>query len=200
MTDTPVGIPVQRPSRSLIPGVLLIGFGLFFLAVNFLQINLETVWPVILLVPAIVFVIMVARDRNAYGLMMPATILLVYALLFFTCEVSGWDILERLWPVFILAPGLGFFMLYLTGRREAGLLVPATILTGISLVFLLVNFGYGYLWPAVLILAGVLLLVRRKPAAPPAPPAIDAGAPLTLHTDDRTHGSTQTLPNDQAPR
>lgn len=189
MTDIPAAAPGQRPTRSLIPGMLLIVFGLFFLAVNFLHFDLEAVWPAILLVPAIGFMIMVARDRTAFGLMMPATILLVYALLFFTCEAGGWHILGRLWPVFILAPGLGFFMLYLVGRREAGLLIPATLLTGISLIFLLINHGYGYLWPAVLILAGVLLLVRRRPAAPPEPPA-SAGAPLSPTTDESTHGPT----------
>ncbi len=177
MTDTPAGTPVERPSRSLIPGVLLIVFGLFFLAVNYLHVDLEAVWPATLLVPAIAFTIMVVRDRSTFGLMMPATILLVYSLLFFVCEAEGWHIMEQLWPVFILAPGLGFFMLYLVGRREPGLLVPATLLTGLSLIFLLLNFGYGHLWPAVLILAGVLLLVRRRPAATPI-------------TDDQTHGPT----------
>lgn len=178
MTNTPLDTPVPRPSRSLIPGVLLIVFGVFFLAVNFVGVDFEDIWPVTLLVPAIAFFIMFARDRRQYGLLMPGTILVVLSVLFFTCQIRGWTLMDVLWPIFMLAPGLGFIMLYLFGRRDPGLLIPAGILIGLSAVFLLANLGFGHLWPAVLILVGVLLLVRRKSGGSPTPPGSE-GPPST---------------------
>ena len=161
MADAASGRPAP-----LVAGVLLIVLGLFFLAVNFLDVEFAAVWPVTLLVPALAFFLLAARDRRQRGLLMPATVLLVLAVLFFACQAFGWEILARLWPLFMIAPGLGFFLLYLAGGREQALLVPAFVLTGLGGVFLLVNYGWGSLWPAVLILAGVLLLLRRRPAPP----------------------------------
>ena len=69
-------------------------------------------------------------------------------------------------------------MLYLFGRRDPGLLIPAGILIGLSAVFLLANLGFGHLWPAVLILVGVLLLVRRRSGVSPTPPGPE-GPPST---------------------
>jgi hypothetical protein len=74
--------------------------------------------------------------------------------------------MERLWPFFVMAPGLGFVMMYLFGKRERGLLIPAGILTGLGLIFLLNVNESEYLWPGVLILAGVLFLIKWKKERP----------------------------------
>jgi hypothetical protein len=50
--------------------------------------------------------------------------------------------------------------MFLLGEREKGLLVPASILTVIGVVFLLQNMDYSmrYIWAAALIVIGALLV------------------------------------------
>ncbi len=139
---------------------MLIALGLFFFAVNLLRIDFSNIWPLVLLVPVAIFLTMFYRDRRQYGLLMPATILTVYAALFFVCQNYDWDLMSRFWPTFILAPGLGLFVMYLFGKREPGLLIPAFILTGIAAIFLLMMNGFPDYWPAILILIGVIILLR----------------------------------------
>jgi hypothetical protein len=70
-----------------------------------------------------------------------------------------------LWPTFILGPGVGLLMMYLFGKRESGLLIPAFILIGLSAIFF-VAFGpfryYSRYWPVLLILVGLFLLLKRQ--------------------------------------
>ncbi|HTY01493.1 MAG TPA: hypothetical protein VMG09_15825 [Bacteroidota bacterium] len=160
MTDS-TGSPSPSPeSRSVVPGVVLIVLGLLFFANNLLRMDFTGFWPVFLLIPAVVFVIVYIRDRRQYGVLMPATILTVYAALFFACQNGGWGQMSELWPTFILAPGLGFFVLYLFGKREPGLLIPASILTGLSVIFFFTLSGFPEYWPSILILIGLVILLR----------------------------------------
>ena len=119
-----------------------------------------------MLAPGVAFIVMFFRERTNYGLLMPGTILTVIGLLFFACTMNGWDQMQHLWPLFIMAPGLGFVMMYMFGKQERGLLIPAGILIGLGLIFLLEATESEYLWPIVLILAGLLFLVRWKKEVP----------------------------------
>ncbi len=142
------------------PGIILIAVGLFFFAVNFLRIDFTNIWPLTLLIPVAIFVALYLRDRRQFGLLMPATILTVYAALFLVCQNYDWDLMSRLWPTFILAPGIGLFVMYMVGRREPGLLIPAVILTGLSAIFFIMMNGFSEYWPAIFILIGVIILLR----------------------------------------
>jgi len=58
---------------------------------------------------------------------------------------------EKLWPLFLLIPGIVFELSYFIYRKDAGLLVPGGILITYGLLFL-VNVIYGWrliedLWP-----------------------------------------------------
>ncbi len=160
MTE-PVGTPGgDQRSRSLIPGIVLIALGLFFFAVNLLHVDMQDIWPLVLLLPAAIFFSAFLRDRRQIGFLMPATMLTVYAALFFVCQLYDWNLMARLWPTFILAPGLGLFAMYVSGRRDPGLLIPAVILTGISAIFFVMMNGFPEYWPAILILIGVIILLR----------------------------------------
>lgn len=147
--------------RSLFPGIMLIILGVVFLLPNFTHLEARDLWPAFLVGPGLVFFGMYARDRANYGLLMPATILTVVGGMFFAI-IFGWATMNSLWPLFIMAPGLGLLMMYLLGKREKGLLIPAGILIGISLVFLIGTSHYEYLWPVVLIAIGILLLLNSR--------------------------------------
>lgn len=59
--------------------------------------------------------------------------------------------MKRLWPIFILVPGLIFELSYFTNRNNPGVLVPGGILTVIGLLFFFETLtGWrlaGYTWP-----------------------------------------------------
>ncbi len=172
----------MQSTRSPLPGIMLIILGVLFLIANFANVHLDALWPVFVLGPGVAFIVMFFRDRNNYGVLMPGTILTVIGALFFACTVYGWDQMEHLWPLFIMAPGLGFVMMYLFGKHERGLLIPAGILTGLGLVFLLDANESEYLWPGVLILVGLLFLVRWKKENSPGTQAGTPPGPATPTT------------------
>jgi LiaF transmembrane domain len=152
-------MPIDR--RSVFPGILLIILGLVFLLPNFLDVRVGDLWPAFLLGPGLIFFFMFSRDRKNYGLLMPATILTVMGLMFFALTLRMTS-MDTIWPLFIISPGLGLFLMYLLGKREKGLLIPAGILICVGLVFLIGASHYSYLWPAVLIAIGIIFLFNAK--------------------------------------
>jgi hypothetical protein len=161
----PGGGEMTNLRSSIWLGVLLIIIGALFLAANFLEIRWRDLWPTLLFAGAAMNIVIFLGDRRNYGVLMPATILLIYGVLFQYCALAGWWRMSELWPAFILGPGVGLLMMYLFGKRESGLLIPAFILIGLSAVFF-VAFGplryYGRYWPVVLIVVGILLLLKRQ--------------------------------------
>ena len=139
-------------------GVLLIVFGVIFLLTNFGTLDLSFMWPVIPLFVGIGFILGFIGSRKDYGLLMPGAILVIISLLFFYCNATTWDSMVDLWPIFILAPSVGFFLMYFFGPKEKGLLIPAFILLAVGLVFLMVNTYLGVFWPILLIIAGLVLM------------------------------------------
>ncbi len=163
MDDTSNKAATDKKRRSLLPGILLICVGSLFLLANFVDVGLSTMWPGAILAVSLVFFFMAFRDRTKFGLLMPATVLLVVSGIFIACEWEGWYMMNLLWPLFMMAPGLGFFMLYYFGNKDRGLLIPAGILTGLGVIFLLEQSDHARLWPLILILVGLVLLLVRKP-------------------------------------
>ncbi len=158
----------MQSTRSPLPGIILIVLGVLFLIANFSDVHLDSLWPIFVLGPGVAFIVLFFRNRKDYGVLMPGTILTVIGILFFICTLTGWDQMQHLWPLFIMAPGLGFIMMYLFGKHERGFLIPAGILTGLGLIFLVDANESDYLWPIVLILIGLLFLLRWKKEAPSA--------------------------------
>ena len=108
-----------------------------------------------LLIPGIVFELSYFIYRKDAGLLVPGGILITYGLLFLVNVISGWHLMEYLWPIFPLGVAIGLFQLYLFGGREKGLLIPVGILGAVSLFFLINNL----LFVDFRLLAGILLVV-----------------------------------------
>jgi len=114
-------------------GILLVGIGILFLLSNFgfIEISWKYLWPLFLLVPGIIFEFGFFIYRKDAGLLVPGGILTTYGLLFLANVIYGWQLMEFLWPVFLLGVAIGLFQLYLFGEREKALLIPVGILTNI---------------------------------------------------------------------
>jgi Na+/melibiose symporter-like transporter len=145
--------------RSWAPGLLLIILGALLLAGNLYHVSMKQLWPVFVVGPGLFFFALFLSNQKDYGLLMPASILTVIGCLFFYCAFYGWYNMRYLWPWFMLAPAIGFVLMYFLGIREQGLLIPAGILSGLGLIFLVVQSELDYLWPLILILAGILVIV-----------------------------------------
>lgn len=151
-------------NRPLLPGISMIGLGILFLVLNLTDMRMRDVWPLFVLMPGILFYIMFFLDRANYGLLMPATVLTVSGFMFFYCVFNGWHLMGSIWPLYMVAPGVAFLLMYRFGKKEKGLLIPGFILSGMGFIFLLGATDYPHLWPIVLIIIGVVLIMnsRRK--------------------------------------
>lgn len=152
--------------KTLVPGIVLIVLGIIFLLPNFTSLRWREIWALFVLAPGIWLFVLYAGDREKYGLLMPASVITVCGAILLYCSLTDWSAMEDLWPLFIMAPGLGFVLMYLLGKKEPGLLVPAVVLLGLGLLFL-VNWDlHGFFWPVILIGIGLFLLLRRRRGAP----------------------------------
>lgn len=162
-------------TKSLVAGIILIALGLIILGDNlgFYLFSWDMFWPWFLIIGGALFLIGWMTDREKYGLLMPASILLTYGFMFLYSSYDGWWHMDVLWPYFLIGPGLGFLLMYFLGKRESGLLIPASILLGLGVIFLMGRGTGRFFWPILIIIIGIILLVksRRKDLVAPVPPA-----------------------------
>lgn len=142
-------------------GIFLVILGAVFLIGNLSDVSMEMLWPVFPLAVGLAFIVGYLYNRSNFGLLMPGSIFMVIGFLFLYLSIFGWWHMEDLWPVFIIAPSVGFLAMYFGGTRDKGLLVPAGILGGLGLIFFFISAGMGGWWPVLLILAGGIILARH---------------------------------------
>jgi hypothetical protein len=159
-------------SRSFIVGIILIAVGALLIADNlgWIWIRWEDfwefwyLWPWLMIIGGALFWIGWFKNRQEIGLLMPGTILLVYGLLFWYNVQYGWWHMgaSNLWAFFLIGPGLGFLIMYLLGKRDRGLLVPAGILIVLGVIFLTGWSNISLLWPIILIVIGIRLILKHR--------------------------------------
>ena len=150
---------------------IFIGFILLFHKLGMSYFNLREIWPqALMLIGGLLFFKgILNKDRKG---IFPGTFIIIIGLFFY---VRGhgifpfYNIIEIL-PIFIIAAGVSFFILFLFKLREVGLLIPAFILTFIGLTFITDSLGYIslYQWkniwrlffPLCLIFTGIILVLK----------------------------------------
>ena len=157
-----------RDNGPLLPGIVLIVVGLAFLLSQYNVITSDQVWPMFILAPGFGFLalyITSSNKRASSGLIIPGVITVLLGLFFFYLNFTSWNQMEFLWPIFPLIVGVSFYLYFLGNGREKserGILIPATILTAVGIIFLaLAGFSYK-LWPIVLIAMGALMLFTGR--------------------------------------
>jgi len=149
----------KRSYGAVVPATILILIGIIFLLDSLgWGPGMNKLWPIFLLAPGVSFLLMFALSKKYYGVLMPGTFLTIISGLFFYCNFFGWQKMQYLWPVFLLAVAAGLFMIYLFSGRHSALLVPVGILTLIALVFLVASSTAAKFWPLILIILGVLII------------------------------------------
>ncbi|MDI7275321.1 MAG: hypothetical protein QME94_05035 [Anaerolineae bacterium] len=156
-------------------GLLFILAGSYFLLVNLIDALLglgwAQLWPGVLALAALAFYLPVlvwwGQRRTLSGMVVPGTILLVNALIFFYNALTGdWNAWAYLWSLEPVALALGLLFLWVIGPRQEGLLVAAAALGGVGLLCFAIFgtiFGHGIarlVAPIVLIGLGLIFLIR----------------------------------------
>jgi hypothetical protein len=144
--------------------LIIIGFLGILGSFSLITITWEKVWPVFLIVPGLIFEFGYFRNRKLYGFLVPGGILIVLGILFFFCSFIGYNLLDFLWPVFIMAPGIGLLQMYFFATRSKGVFIGGLIPFSVGALFmfftLLQNAFFSVLFPVVLIAIGAYLLLR----------------------------------------
>jgi len=149
---------INRPN--FITGLLLILLGLFFLGAQLGYICWENLWPLILIIGGALFFLGFFLNPKHYGLLMPGSVLTIVGLLFLYTNSGRWYAMEYLWPIVILAPGIGFVLMYLFGPKRNGFWIPAVILVTMALIFFVRFWCVLRYWPVILILIGFYILIN----------------------------------------
>ena len=155
----------QSSHPNWIIGLFLILLGLLIFLIQFDYFDWSDFWPLIIIGVGLLFLVGFFVNRNNYGLLMPAMILLIVGTLFLYLERTTWTNMNHLWPIFILAPGVGFFFMYFFGPPNNNLWIPGTILIVISVIFLAGEWTILRYWPVILILLGIYLIFSKKPSS-----------------------------------
>jgi hypothetical protein len=157
---------IEEKKHSPVPGIVFIVIGLVLLIGNIMLGRLDTdvLWTYIVIVLGIIFWIAYLVDRSRISMLMPGTVLITIGIVLNYCVRTNWTNISVLIAFIILAPAFGFYLMFLLGKREKGLLIPAGILTilGVLQLFQGLHVSIGYLLPIFLILIGVLMLVRKQ--------------------------------------
>lgn len=123
-------------------------------------------WPFLILIPGLLFHFLYFNRMMPVGVLVPGGILITYSLMFFYCNLFGWDSMSYLWPGFILGVAVGLYEVHLFDRHSPkGVWVASMILAAISAIFFAFTLLYAvgvYFIAIVLLVAGVWMMMSRR--------------------------------------
>lgn len=150
-------------------GLLLIGVAVVLLLgkLGFFSFLGHLFWPVFILAPGLLFHFLFFGRIWPVGVLVPGGILVTYSLMFFYCNLFGWDSMSYLWPGFIFGVAVGLYELHLFDPRGSrGALTAAMILAIIAGVFFAFAFLFTvgvYFIAFALIAVGAVMILNRRP-------------------------------------
>lgn len=162
---------MEKKKGSLIPGILLIAAGCYFLLRRFI-VSLpvwEQIYPVLILILT-AFLLWETYRKNNPGTIFWAVFCLITGAFFLLRNYSiiPYLYVDEYWPVFLIAFGLAFIVKFIVHPEDWGALIPGTLLLFYGLKCLLSNFEEFYwqhdlyiddLWPMIIIVIGIGMVV-----------------------------------------
>lgn len=127
-----------------------------------MKLSFISLWPLLL----IWFGLSSGSSRRADGgSPMASGVLITYGIMFMLCEVLGWQLMQYIWPGFLLGPALGLYKSYrITGSRAQR--SEARILLGIGVgLMLCMLFPLKYMIALLMIGGGIAIFISifRRP-------------------------------------
>lgn len=159
---------MNNKRSSVFMGLLFVAIGSVMLLNTMRVIHFEWQdgYPLILIVLSILSFISVANGNkgNAFW----GTTLGSLGLFFFLRNYGFIDYFwyDDIWPIFLIAPGLGFITVFFFKPDDWGVLIPGGILTFIGINFFLDSLGVSWriqqqvrdFWPLILVIIGIGLI------------------------------------------
>jgi len=153
---------------SIVVGVIFIVFGTILLLdkLGIIYFTWDEGFPFILMALSVLAFVSVAKGKknNAFW----GTTLGILGIFFFlqNYEIIHYLWIGETWPVYLIAIGLGFIVLYFFKPQDWGVLIPGGILTFLGAVFFLETLDLSWytikhiknFWPLILILIGLGLI------------------------------------------
>ena len=148
--------------RKIIFGSVLIVLGIVFLLKNtgLITVDIQGLWPWLMIVPGAVFMGVGLWDERQYRQLFVGAILLGYGLLFFGEHTMQWWDTSRVWPLFVLVPGVGFLMMYFLGPRRRDHLRKGIFLSLLAGAFFVLKDRPELFWPLILIGIGGMMVLQ----------------------------------------
>jgi|Deesub1362B_J571_1020462.scaffolds.fasta_scaffold03304_2 hypothetical protein len=164
--------------------LLLLGVVLLLINLGMNPVALSKLWPVFPVVVGVLFLSFSFGSGGQRAFLMPAVILVLTGLVFFFCTFTTWENMVYLWPIFVLAPGIGFLVTYAAGERNRPHLVWGGVLSGLALLLFIFYKQLEILWPSVLIVMGLVFLFlhlsrKSERSVPESPQTGGGGRPAT---------------------
>ena len=127
-----------------------------------MKLSFISLWPLLL----IWFGLSSGSSRRTDGgSHMASGVLITYGIMFMLCEVLGWQLMQYIWPGFLLGPALGLYKSYrITGSRAQR--SEARILLGIGGgLMLCMLFPLKYMIALLMIGGGIAIFISifRRP-------------------------------------
>lgn len=145
--------------------MLIVSYALLVVAVMISLITLnvlrdEAVATYVLTAIALPFLVAFLRDRTRWGLLIPAYVLIAVGVM---VGLIGMGVLDdMLVPAYVLITiSIPFFVVYARDAKNWWALIPGGITAVIGLSFLIAEATVQFVGPAVLIIAGIWVLVRQ---------------------------------------
>lgn len=170
---------MSEKHRSIVPGVILILIGVVFLLqqMEIWHFTWRETYPFILLGVSAIFIVSIFTKGDR-GASFPASVFLVLGIFFFLRNFGYFSLdyyfydLRDYWPIFLIAFGLGFIVLFLFKSDDWGVLVPGGVLLFLGAIFFLNTIDVLYwrnitdFWPVILIALGLSIVIsnlRKRP-------------------------------------
>ena len=164
-------VPRHR-THWLAVGLILLGVVMLLDRLDLIQFGFHmAIWSILLIFGLVNAVQGFARNRR--GAIFGGTVAFLYGLFFLLRSSDYVDVrMGMFFPATFLIFGIALLMLFLNNFHEWELLIPASLLCGIGVAFVLTELGYldrydvwdavRLYWPLALVVLGLALLLRRR--------------------------------------
>jgi len=153
---------------SIVVGIIFIVFGgtLLLDKLGIIYFTWDDAFPFVLIALSVLSFISVARGNKSNAFWGTTLGILGVFFLLHNYEIFHYLWIGDTWPVYLVAIGLGFVVLYFFKPEDWGVLIPGGILTFLGVIFLLETMDLSWytirllknFWPLILILIGFGLI------------------------------------------
>ncbi|MCK5146001.1 hypothetical protein KAR48_04550 [bacterium] len=162
---------MKEKRSSLIPGMLLIVFGLWMISDRFgLDDSLYDYYPVLILAFASLLLYQAFRNKSSSAIFWGISLAVIGCFLAArNLNLIMYLYPDEYWPIFPLAFGLGFVGKFIIDTQKWGVLIPGAVLIMVGLSSAIDSLGiwdidldniWEYFWPILIIVIGIGILIN----------------------------------------